>query len=151
MDMPIDVQEVVGRNVARFRRDSGLTQTQLGEAMERYVANGWSKQIVSFVERGKRQLDPNELLMLAMCLHKRVYELFMPDEGDEIKVGAWHVPVGEVRLAVAGDPNTTPVVVTLAAQLEELAAQAEFVADQARQVANIIHRKPKTKAKGRKR
>jgi transcriptional regulator with XRE-family HTH domain len=148
--MDTTMKKVVGRNVAKARKHIGLTQAELGEAMQRYIGHQWTKQVVSFVERGERQLDTDELLMIGMVLGRRVYDLLLPEEGEQILLpSGFRVPAGEVRFAVAGDATQIPVVATIASQLEELATQADFVADQARQVANTIH--PRQKAKGKKR
>ena len=45
-----ELQEMVGRNLRRFRRDLGLSQEAFGEQV------GWHRTFVGAVERGERNL-----------------------------------------------------------------------------------------------
>jgi transcriptional regulator with XRE-family HTH domain len=90
MRMPIEVtstiHEAVGRNVKRIREAAGLTQQQLGEAVAPYAKDGapWSNQVISFIERGARQLDAEDLLILSAALDVPAWTLLAPDgAGDE--------------------------------------------------------------------
>ncbi len=44
----MDMRKLVGRNVARIRREKGLTQEQLAEI------SGFSQQYISGLEQGRR-------------------------------------------------------------------------------------------------
>ena len=48
MSLCMDMRQLVGRNAARLRKESGLTQEQLAERC------GLSQQYLSKLERGKR-------------------------------------------------------------------------------------------------
>ncbi|MBL6458832.1 helix-turn-helix transcriptional regulator [Belnapia sp. T6] len=58
----MDVRKLVGRNVARLRRDRGMTQEQLAER------SGFSQQYISDLERGRRNPTIVSLYELAQAL-----------------------------------------------------------------------------------
>lgn len=70
------MHEHVGRRIAAVRKARGLTQAELGSQL------GWSGQVVSFAERGRRQLDVDELLVIARALGVAAIGLLDP-VGDE--------------------------------------------------------------------
>lgn len=70
---------MVGRNVARLRRERGLTQEKLAEE------SGFSQQYVSDLERGKRNPTVITLYELAQTLGVSHVDLVMPDDGEENK------------------------------------------------------------------
>jgi len=141
-----DMNKVLGRNIAEARRRAKLTQTQVGEGMERYIGHTWSKQVVSFVERGHRQLDANELLMLAAIVRAPVYELMLLGDGESIKLpSGFQMDAGTVRQHVAGDVSSTPLALDTLQHFEEVASIAEQLASRARGAIRALDRKPKTK------
>ncbi|TDH58429.1 XRE family transcriptional regulator [Dankookia rubra] len=58
----MDVRKLVGRNVARLRRDRGMTQEQLAEK------SGFSQQYLSGLEQGRRNPTILSLYELAQAL-----------------------------------------------------------------------------------
>ncbi|WP_338324258.1 helix-turn-helix domain-containing protein [Dankookia rubra] len=58
----VDVRKLVGRNVARLRRDRGMTQEQLAEK------SGFSQQYLSGLEQGRRNPTILSLYELAQAL-----------------------------------------------------------------------------------
>lgn len=63
------VQEVLGRNVQRCRREKGLTQEQLA------AASGYAQQKLSELENGKRNAPIFTLHRIAQALGISVAEL----------------------------------------------------------------------------
>ncbi len=64
------IGELVGRNVARIRRERGMTQEQLSER------SGLSQQYLSTLERGSRNPTVVTLDELSRALSCRVIDLF---------------------------------------------------------------------------
>lgn len=73
----MDMRKLVGRNFARLRRESGLTQ----EDVE--TRSGFSQQYISDLERGKRNPTVITLYELAQALGVSHVELVLPDDGKE--------------------------------------------------------------------
>lgn len=69
----MDMRKLVGRNFARLRRESGLTQEQIEER------SGFSQQYLSGLERGKRNPTVITLYELAQALGVSLVELVKPD------------------------------------------------------------------------
>lgn len=75
----MDMRKLVGRNFARLRRESGLSQ----EDVE--ARSGFSQQYISDLERGKRNPTIITLYELALALGVSHVDLVLPDEADEAK------------------------------------------------------------------
>lgn len=73
----MDMRKLVGRNVARLRRERGLTQEKFAEE------SGFSQQYVSDLERGKRNPTVITLYELAQTLGVSHVDLVMPDDGED--------------------------------------------------------------------
>ncbi len=71
----MDVRKLVGRNVARIRREKGLTQEQV-EAL-----SGFSQQYLSGLENGQRNPSLVTIYELAKALGVSHVDLVMPDRG----------------------------------------------------------------------
>lgn len=69
--------ELVARNVRRIRELRDLKQAQLARRL------GWSKQTLSKLETGARNITVDDLLALALVLHVAPVVLMIPDEDDE--------------------------------------------------------------------
>ena len=88
----VTVNQIVGFNVARWRKAAGMAQRELGEIL------GWSIQTVSAAERswdGKRirQFDADDILALCVALQIPIAALFLPPSDDGAKVRyLFHVP-----------------------------------------------------------
>jgi transcriptional regulator with XRE-family HTH domain len=79
---PMTLNQVVAANLARYRKESGLTQRELGEMV------GWSPVSVSEAERSRdgrlhREFDADEIGSLALALGVPVIALFLPPPGDD--------------------------------------------------------------------
>jgi transcriptional regulator with XRE-family HTH domain len=76
----VTINQLVGYNMAEYRRAAGLTQDELGKRL-----GGWTKVAVSSAERswdGKRvrKFDADELVTLARVFGVPVIALFLPPE-----------------------------------------------------------------------
>lgn len=69
----MDMRKLVGRNLARIRRQKGLTQEELAEI------SGFSQQYLSGLERGARNPTVVTLYELAQALGVNHVELVRPD------------------------------------------------------------------------
>ncbi|WP_370198128.1 helix-turn-helix domain-containing protein [Roseibium sp.] len=72
----MDMRKLVGRNLARLRREQGLTQEELE------ARSGFSQQYLSGIERGKRNPTVITIYELAQALGVSHMELMRPDVGD---------------------------------------------------------------------
>ncbi|MBX7135386.1 MAG: helix-turn-helix domain-containing protein [Fimbriimonadaceae bacterium] len=70
----MDMRQLVGRNVKRFRLAADLTQEQLAER------SGFSQQYISDLERGRRNPTVVSLFELAQALKSTPVDLIKPDE-----------------------------------------------------------------------
>ena len=70
----MDMRKLVGRNVARLRREKGLTQEQLAEI------SGFSQQYISGLERGQRNPTIVTLYELATALGVSHLDLLRPSD-----------------------------------------------------------------------
>jgi transcriptional regulator with XRE-family HTH domain len=70
----MDMRELVGGNVRRFREAKGLTQEQLADL------SGFSQQYISGLERGRRNPTIVSLYELALALGVSHVELVRPVE-----------------------------------------------------------------------
>jgi transcriptional regulator with XRE-family HTH domain len=74
--------ELVGRRITEARREHGMTQAELGQAIAPYMGKPWAKQTVSLVEEGRRELSVPELLALALVLVRPLH-WFIREAGQE--------------------------------------------------------------------
>jgi len=72
----MDMRKLVGRNLARLRREQGLTQEELE------ARSGFSQQYLSGIERGKRNPTVITIYELAQALGVSHMELMQPDDED---------------------------------------------------------------------
>lgn len=70
----MDMRKLVGRNVARLRREKGLTQEEVAER------SGFSQQYLSSLERGRRNPTVITLYELAQALGVNHVALVTPDD-----------------------------------------------------------------------
>ena len=69
----MDMRKLVGRNVARLRRQQGLTQEEVA------ARSGFSQQYLSSLERGRRTQTVITLYELAQALRVSHVALVAPD------------------------------------------------------------------------
>lgn len=138
----MDMNEVVGRNIARARKRRKGTQEDLADLLtSSSFAGGWTKQVVSNLERGERQVDPGELVMFAAMLGVPAYELLLPDPGDEVEVlPKTFIPYEDITGIVLGPTGGNPRVVGMAGLLQSLAAAASDLAGEARRASDLLER-----------
>lgn len=72
----MDMRKLVGRNLARLRRERGLTQEELE------ARSGLSQQYLSSLERGRRNPTVITLYEIAQALEVSHVELVKPDDQD---------------------------------------------------------------------
>lgn len=72
----MDMRKLVGRNLARLRREKGLTQEELE------VRSGLSQQYLSSLERRRRNPTVITLYEIAQALDVSHVELVKPDDQD---------------------------------------------------------------------
>jgi transcriptional regulator with XRE-family HTH domain len=70
----MDMRKLVGRNLARLRRQKKLTQEKLAEL------SGFSQQYISGLERGERNPTIVSLYELARALRVSHIDLVTPDD-----------------------------------------------------------------------
>lgn len=70
----MDMRKLVGRNVARIRREMGLTQEEVE------ARSGFSQQYLSSLERGRRNPTVITLYELARALGVSHVRLVEPDD-----------------------------------------------------------------------
>jgi transcriptional regulator with XRE-family HTH domain len=70
----MDMRRLVGRNVARLRREKGLTQEDVA------ARSGFSQQYLSSLERGRRNPTVITLYELAQALGVNHVALVLPDD-----------------------------------------------------------------------
>lgn len=73
----MDMRKLVGRNLARLRREKGLTQEEVE------ARSGFSQQYLSSLERGRRNPTIITLYELAKALGVSHVELVLPDSEAE--------------------------------------------------------------------
>ncbi|MEO8883006.1 MAG: helix-turn-helix transcriptional regulator [Devosia sp.] len=72
----MDMRKLVGRNFARLRRESGLTQEEVE------ARSGFSQQYLSSLERGRRNPTVITIYELAQALGVDHMDLVRPDGKD---------------------------------------------------------------------
>jgi transcriptional regulator with XRE-family HTH domain len=104
----VAVEAAIGQQIARLRTSRGLSLTQLGEAMGRYLGRAWSRQAVHQAERGRRAFTAAELAALAMALDTSIPALFIT-EADQIELPGTPVSAEDYRALLIYAGQDTPV------------------------------------------
>jgi transcriptional regulator with XRE-family HTH domain len=102
----MELREVVGQRVEEARRAKGLTQDDLGVEVGRRLARGrpWPKQIVSAIERGKRDLSGSELVAVSAVLDRPAsWFLTPPDLTESVTLGGRKLPLSALIRVLALD------------------------------------------------
>jgi transcriptional regulator with XRE-family HTH domain len=131
----------VGDNVARARKAKKMSQEELGQALGDYV-EPVKAQTISFVERGRRELSPLELLAFAAALEVPASGLLLPPEGLEIPVYSEDWDAARIRDIVLG---AKPALIRAASASEAGEATPKQLRDQLKEVTF-----PKTEKEGAK-
>jgi transcriptional regulator with XRE-family HTH domain len=74
----VKLEEVIGVNIAERRAWMEMSQTELGEALGKYLEKPWSRQAVHTAEKGRRAFTAAELVALALVLETELPELMAP-------------------------------------------------------------------------
>jgi transcriptional regulator with XRE-family HTH domain len=104
----MQVEVAIGQQIARLRASRGLSLTQLGEAVGRYLGRPWSRQAVHQAEHGRRAFTAAELAALALALDTSVPALFLT-EADQIELPGTAVPAEDYRAILIYNGQDTPV------------------------------------------
>lgn len=98
------IEEAIGFNMARLREDAGLTQEQLGKALEPYLGKSWTRQAVSAAEKGRRSFTAAELIALGLALNTSLQFLLMihPDWLTSLLPGSASVTFNQYEDVIAG-------------------------------------------------
>ncbi|MGP3968126.1 helix-turn-helix domain-containing protein [Streptomyces sp. 6N223] len=75
------VEEAIGRQIARLREARGMSLSELGEEVGRYLDKPWRRQAVHQAERGRRAFTAAELTALALALDTTIPVLLHADAG----------------------------------------------------------------------
>jgi hypothetical protein len=131
------IEAIIGARVARLRRDQGMTQAQLGQALEPYTGLAWSRANVSNAEAGARAWTASDVLAVCMTLRISPSVLFMPlpDQlGDVQTAGNRVIASDEIR-----DVLALPNMAALSGELAtHVATEVGRLRDEVSRLAEII-------------
>jgi transcriptional regulator with XRE-family HTH domain len=127
----VRIEERIGANLRAARDAKGWSQEVLGEKVGHYLGRPWSAQTVSVAEKGGRDFDARDMLVLALVLERPVAwfyrEQAMETAGQEIELpSGFTVRESEMR-RVYGLPNAEAF--RLAHELEKLAANVRLLGE----------------------
>jgi len=77
-DHAVRIEQVIGGAIREWREFTGLTQSQLGQALATHTGIAWSRQAVSAAEAGNRAFSAADLLALALTLKVEFGQLLCP-------------------------------------------------------------------------
>jgi len=72
------IEEVIGQWIAEGRDQTGMSQAELGEQLEKLLGKSWPRQAVSAAEKGRRAFTAAELVAFAIALGCNVEDLLQP-------------------------------------------------------------------------
>ena len=104
----MQVEEAIGRQIARLRAQRQLTQADLGDTLGCYLGKPWSRQAVHQAERGQRSLTAAELTALALALDTSVQVLFRAED-DQIELPGQSISPEEYRGILVNRQKDTPL------------------------------------------
>lgn len=96
-DVLVRVPEIVGRNVRRAREERGLTQAELGAALEPLLGRAWSTQAVSAAEKGRRDFAAEDVMALSIVLDSLPEHFFRIPEGESLELPARTISGGFIE------------------------------------------------------
>lgn len=131
------IEAIIGARVARLRRDQGMTQAQLGQALEPYTGLAWSRANVSNAEAGARAWTASDVLAVCMTLRVSPAVLFtpLPDQPGGVQTTGGGVIASDEMRDVLALPNTAALSDELATHVttevsrlrEEVSRLAEII------------------------
>ncbi len=104
----MQVEQAIGRQIARLRAQRQLSLADLGEVLGCYLGKPWSRQAVHQAERGQRSFTAAELTALALALDTSVQALFRAEE-DQIELPGRALSSEEYRGTLLNRQNDTPL------------------------------------------
>ena len=104
----MQVEQAIGRQIARLRAQRQLSLADLGEVLGCYLGKPWSRQAVHQAERGQRSFTAAELIALALALDTSVQALFRAEE-DQIELPGRALSSEEYRGTLLNRQNDTPL------------------------------------------
>jgi transcriptional regulator with XRE-family HTH domain len=127
----VRIEERIGANLRAVREAKGWSQEVLGDHVGRRLGRAWSPQTVSVAEKGGRDFDAEDMLVLSLVLERPVAwfyrEQAMETAGQEIKLpSGFTVREAEMR-RVYGLPNAEAS--RLALQIQKLAADVALLGE----------------------
>jgi transcriptional regulator with XRE-family HTH domain len=81
------LDELIGSKVREAREALGMTQTDLGAALQEYLGRPWFPRTIWLLESGLHQLFAAELPAFAAVLQRPVVWFFEPDEDSTAEGG----------------------------------------------------------------
>jgi transcriptional regulator with XRE-family HTH domain len=98
----VRIEEVIGLRIRHARKlhpsRDPLSQAALGKKMEEYLGVEWSRQAVSYAEKGRRDFKAAELAALALALRVPLVTLIEPPEGSTVELAEGRaIPSGAVN------------------------------------------------------
>jgi transcriptional regulator with XRE-family HTH domain len=113
----ISIHQLVGYNLQRIRKATGLTQEQAAERLETYLGVRWSKAVYSAAERaydGKRvrQFTMEEVTAFALAFGVPVNYFLLPPKvedrtADEVEVGHYYLRWPQLLTVMFGGHQAT--------------------------------------------
>ena len=104
----VPVEAAIGQQIDRLRTSRGLSLTQLGQAVGRYLGRPWSRQAVHQAERGRRAFTAAELAAMALALDTSVPALFFTG-ADQIQLPGGRVSAEDYRAMLIYAGHDTPL------------------------------------------
>lgn len=101
------IEETIGARVARLRRELGMTQAELGQAMEPYTGLVWSRANVSNAEAGVRAWTASDVLAACMVLGVSPAVLFtpLPDQIEGVQAPSGRVITSDEMRGIVTTPS----------------------------------------------
>jgi transcriptional regulator with XRE-family HTH domain len=104
----MDFAGIIGHRLSETRNESGWSQTQLAEAMSRYVPS-WTRSTVAEIETGRRNVSHEELVILAALFAEPVVRFMIPTDDTPLHLDHASVPpaaLSELLLGKGGSVGT---------------------------------------------
>lgn len=79
----MNIDQLVGSKIRQAREDQGMSEDELGDALEPYLGRAWPRPAISMAEGGRQELVAAELLAFAAVLNRPVSWFLVPEDGDD--------------------------------------------------------------------
>jgi transcriptional regulator with XRE-family HTH domain len=129
--LPVRIEERIGVNLRAAREANGWSQEALGERVGGYLGRPWSAQTVSVAEKGGRDFDAEDMLVLALVFGRPVAWFYRDQTpktaGQEIELPSGFVVTEASMRRVYGLENAEAY--RIAIEMEKLAAQVRLLGE----------------------